>query len=139
MIHEIFEFNHELLGVKIQQPPRLDESHVRFVIKALREEAQEMQDVTDQFAPEIDDPRWLIVHQIDAAIDAAYFAVGLLARAGLTVEQATACFDAVDQANKRKKKGITHRGDMGSPDAAKPEGWVGPEQTMFNILFGEPK
>ena len=130
MIDQIFTFNSQLMGIKPKAAPELEQNHVDFVVKALREEAQELEDTA-----QIEDPQMRLVKQIDAAIDASIFAIGLMARAGMTRTQAYECFSAVHNANMQKKLGVTHRGDMGVPDAAKPAGWVGPEETMRQVLF----
>lgn len=132
MIKEVFDFNQRALGVNPKEIPHLEEKHAAFCAKAIREEAQELEDETGT-----PDHELKVVGQVDALIDAAYFAIGGLARAGLTEDQAMSCFLAVHQANMTKKLGATHRGEMGVPDAAKPADWVGPEAKIRYILFVE--
>lgn len=142
MIKEIFDFNHRALGVnpKAREDRGLSSDEVTFLRKALGEESDELLLAWHGIGPGSQslDSALSLVHQVDALLDAAYFAVGGLARMGLTAQQAQACFGVIHAANMRKKLGTTHRGDMGVPDAAKPEGWVGPEEAIHRILFGEP-
>ena len=78
-----------------------------------------------------------MVDQVDALVDTVIFALGGLARLGLTEEQAEACFNAVMDANFEKKRGTKEsRAVEGVADAIKPEGWVGPEQRIKAILTG---
>lgn len=153
MIKEIFEFNHTLLGVKTKPEAQLEHKHALFCVKAIREEAKELEDeyvsqglteikgepvlITDE---DINSERtkWQTVKSIDALIDASYFAIGGMARAGLTTDQAWACFMAVHEANMTKKRGAAPtRGDMGVPDAIKPAEFVPPEQKIYEILYGK--
>lgn len=157
MIKEIFEFNN-MLGYGPKPVCQMDHKAAMFNVKAIREEAQELEDehlhvvVQDIAAlaseaarkpiiyedPQSEDARWQTVKSVDAVIDAAYFAIGAMARTGLTVEQAQACFLAVHEANMTKKRGVAaSRGDMGVTDAAKPVNFVPPDQRIYQILFGE--
>jgi hypothetical protein len=151
MIPEIFDFNRRCLNVASKDVPQLEFKHAAFCVKAIREEAKELEDEhldrpvveggdrieivwTD---PQSEEARWQTVRSVDAGIDAAYFAVGLMARAGLTEDQALACFKAVHDANMTKKLGVVAgRGDMGVADAAKPIDFVPPDQQIYAILFG---
>lgn len=144
MIHEVFEFNSRCLQVKPKPVVHLDENHRAFCVKAIREEAQELEDANhgsladgvDEVTTE-EDRRATVVAHVDALIDAAYFAIGGMARAGLTKDQAVACMLAVHGCNMAKKMGIAvGRGDMGVADAIKPAKWVGPEDRIYKILFG---
>lgn len=154
MINEVFEFNNKALGVQPKELPQLEYKHAAFCIKAIREEATELEDEHNRVIVDEDGKRWMgdaIVHSdpasvearwqtvksIDALIDAAYFAIGGLARAGLTVEQAIDCFLAVQEANMTKKLGVNkNRGDMEVADAVKPADFVPPERKMYKIIFG---
>lgn len=141
MIKDIFEFNSQALGVKPRIMLGLSQADAKFLDKALMEEAAELNTASNGYEPRTGtrvNDHWKLVHQVDALIDAAYFAVGGLARAGLTKEQAQACFEAIHEANMRKKLGVNHnRGDLGTADAVKPDGWVSPERAIYKILFGE--
>lgn len=141
LIKDVFQFNHDALGIKPRVALGLTTNDVKFLGKALLEEVDEFSTASIGFEPRTGqrvDDHWKLVHQVDALIDAAYFAVGGLARAGLTKEQAMACFDAIHEANMRKKLGVNaNRGDLGTADAVKPADWVPPERTIYKILFGE--
>lgn len=139
MIKDVFEFNHGL-GVQPRIELGLVENNTKFLHKALLEEVDEFVTASNGYEPrsglKVND-YWRLVHQVDALVDAAYFAIGGLARAGLTKEQAQACFDAVHEANMRKRFGVNrNRGDMGVADAVKPDDWVPPERVIYKILFG---
>lgn len=138
MIKQVFEFNALALGLLPRSVNNgLSPNQVSFLRKALTEEGDELLLASigvDDNGTTLSSQE-SIVGQVDALIDAAYFAIGGLARLGLTTEQALACFDAVHEANMQKKLGTTHRGNTGVADAAKPAGWVGPEEAMMEILF----
>lgn len=153
MIDQVFEFNRECLGVQPKAAPQMEHKHAMFNVKAIREEAKELEDQHLEPAifeggdrmpiewadPQSEEARWQTVHSIDAVIDAAYFAIGAMARAGLTPSKAMQCFMVVHNANMTKKKGIVAgRGDMGVPDAVKPADFVPPEDQIYEILFGRP-
>jgi len=140
LIASVFQFNDKALGVRPRIQLGLNEDQVKFLGKAMLEEVDELNMASSGFEPRtaqrVDD-HWKLVHQVDALVDAAYFAIGGLARAGLTKEQAMACFDAIHAANMAKKLGVNaNRGDMGVADAVKPAGWVPPELEIYKILFG---
>ena len=87
--------------------------------------------------PQCEEARWQTVRSVDACIDASYFALGAMARAGLTASQALLCFQAVHEANMTKKAGVVaSRGDMGVTDAVKPAEFVPPEGRIYEILYG---
>lgn len=146
-ILEVFGFNRQCLNVAIKPVPQMELKHALFNVKALREEAQELEDqhiAPGTLAeivysdPQSEEARWQTVRSVDAAIDAAYFAIGAMARAGLTETQAIDCFSAVHKANMTKKLGVVAgRGDMGVPDATKPADFVPPDEAIYRILFGD--
>jgi hypothetical protein len=149
MIREIFEFNTECLNVHAKEQPYLEHAHAMFCVKALREEANELQaehldslhEGGDLIPVTWTDPtcieaRVQTVKSVDAALDAAYFAIGLLRRAGLTEDQAIDCFMAVHVANMTKKKGVNARRDTGVADAVKPADFVPPDLQIYEILYG---
>lgn len=158
MIPQIFDFNRRALGVEPKDVPQLETAHAKFCVKAIREEAQELEDehvVTPTWQgvlpapigtdlvwsdPQSEEARQQTVRSVDALVDAAYFAIGGLVRAGLSLEQALDCFAAIHECNMRKKLGVkANRGDMGVADAVKPTDWVGPEARIYEILFGQPR
>ena len=139
MIREVLDFNQRALGIE----PRIvlgfkTPAEVAFLRKALGEEGDELLLASHNIGPDgkVCTKAVAIVHQVDACIDAAYFALGGLARLGLTQAQAMACFMAIHEANMTKKLGTTHRGDMGVPDGVKPPDWEGPENKIAQFLFG---
>jgi predicted HAD superfamily Cof-like phosphohydrolase len=149
VINEIFEFNRDCLGVQPKTVPHMEHKHAMFCVKAIREEAKELEDehlakadqeggdrMLIEHDPKSDEARWQTVHSVDALLDAAYFAIGGLARAGLTVEQAIECFLAVQDANMTKKKGVNARRDTGAVDAVKPVDFVPPERRIYEIIYG---
>lgn len=151
-ILDVFDFNRRCLGVVVKDVPQMELKHAAFNVKAFREEAKELEDEHfDKAAheggdrmeivwsdPQSEEARWQTVRSVDACIDTAYFALGGMARAGLTEEQALACFRAVHDANMTKKKGVVaSRGDMGVPDATKPADFVPPDEAIYEILFGQ--
>lgn len=145
MIKEIFEFN-RMLGSHPKGVPQMEFKHAMFNVKAIREEALELEvqhltnggnSAIEWADAQCEEARWQTVRSVDAVIDAAYFAVGAMSRAGLTEEQAIDCFLAVHEANMRKKRGVVaSRGDMGVADAAKPADFVPPDEKIYEILFG---
>lgn len=75
------------------------------------------------------------VKAVDGIIDLMYLGLGTLYKMGLTVGQVEACMEAVHEANMLKRRGTMTRGtSTSSEDAVKPEGWVGPEQKIKEIL-----
>lgn len=151
MISQVFEFNRDCLGVQPKDVPHMQHKHAMFNVKAIREEAKELEDQHLEVSiseggdrmpiewadPQSEEARWQTVHSVDAVIDASYFAIGAMARTGLTVQQAIRCFEAVHNANMTKKKGVVAgRGDMGVPDAVKPADFVPPEEQIYEILYG---
>lgn len=154
-ILEVFDFNRRCLGVQVKPVPQMELKHATFNVKAIREEATELEsehwapathDGGDRMEivyadPQSEEARWQTVRSVDAVIDAAYFALGAMARAGLTEAQAIACFGAVHDANMTKKLGVVERrGDGGVPDAVKPADFIPPDIAIYEILFGmKPK
>jgi predicted HAD superfamily Cof-like phosphohydrolase len=70
---------------------------------------------------------------VDACGDAIIFAIGGMARMGLTPLDIDRVLHAIMDANFEKKAGVKP-GREGAPDAVKPEGWVGPEERIKVIL-----
>ncbi len=71
-----------------------------------------------------------IVKVADALADIAYVALGTAYKMGLPFDKIWA---AVHAANMRKVRGITSRGNK--VDAAKPEGWTGPEGDIARAII----
>lgn len=137
LINSVFKFNRQVVGIGDRPLHHLSNSETSWLSGALKEEAEELgQALVEVVTPDGDpEPREALIGQVDACIDAAIFALGGLARLGLTEEQAEACFLAVMAANFEKKAGVKP-GRTGAPDAVKPEGWIGPEARIKEILNG---
>lgn len=151
IIESIFRFNKEIVGINDRDLPRpLAMGEAEWLSKAIREEGFELLDITREAAqrkrqaqvlnlPEIP-PIDTLAGQVDACVDAAIFAVGGLARLGLTEEQAFKCFEAVMGCNFAKKAGTkaerktVNEDGRDVPDAVKPEEWVGPEEKIKEII-----
>ena len=70
-----------------------------------------------------------MVGTTDALLDIAYVALGTLYMMGVPTQE---CWDAVQQANMSKVKGVGKRGNK--IDAIKPAGWTPPEATIRKAL-----
>ena len=70
-----------------------------------------------------------LVGVADALADVVYVALGTAYKMGLPFE---AIWPAVQNANMKKVKGITKRGN--AVDAVKPAGWVGPETAIARAI-----
>lgn len=76
---------------------------------------------------------------VDGLVDLDFFQKGMLHKMGITEEKYDKCFDAVYDANMKKKLG-TKEGRHGygqNMDAVKPEGWAPPEELIKKILEEE--
>lgn len=123
IIELVFRFNREIVKAPHKWDIQaLSGDEKTWMVKVLREEAQEFEDTSDP------------VHQVDALIDSVIFALGGLYRMGLSEMQAGSAISAVMHANFAKKAGQMARSIPGVPDAVKPEGWVPPEQAIAAIL-----
>lgn len=145
LVDLVFRFNREVVKIGDRPLYPLPLSETRWLRGALEEEAGELEEALDppsrlegSGASVIDDPeiaREALIAQVDACGDAVIFALGGLARLGLTEKQATLCLLAIIAANFDKKAGVKP-GREGAADAIKPKGWVGPEARIRQILFG---
>lgn len=127
-VDNIVTFNRDLLGVKNREKALLSEKELDYAIKAGVEELMEFEDAHKSQN---------YIGAVDAVCDLLYFAVGFLARMGLTEMEIKECMQAVHEANMEKKLGVQHkRGGEGVADAVKPEGWVGPEERIAEVLGG---
>ena len=128
----IYDFNEQIVKVEDRPLNPLTSDQRKWMSRALREEIKEFDD-----AETLLDHRDMVVEQVDALIDAVYYAVGGLKKMGLTRNDAFACFWAVHRANMTKRRGsVAKRGDFGE-DAVKPEEWVDPKTRIKKILYGE--
>lgn len=126
IVWRVFKFNHMINAGKSEAPGQIDFLTKEWLTKALEEELQEFR--------EADTPE----DSVDALIDLIIFACGGLYRAGLTHDQAKACFTAVLDANDAKKAGVKqNRAVAGVADAVKPSGWVDPKNTIALLLKGK--
>lgn len=144
LVDLVFRFNREVVKIGDRPLYPLPLSETRWLRGALEEEAGELEEALEppirlggSGSPVVDPEvaREALVAQVDACGDAVIFALGGLARLGLTEEQATRCLLAIMAANFEKKAGVKP-GREGAADAIKPEGWVGPEARIRQILFG---
>ena len=124
-IAKIVKFNKEVLGISVENPPKpFRPGELLWLLKALREEVQELEDAPN------------LVEQVDALIDTSIFAIGGLVRLGLTEMQIRECFDIVMDANFRKRVGQkAGRVVEGVTDAVKPDDWVGPEALLQEVIY----
>lgn len=142
IVQRIFEFNKTVVGITRSAISPLGISEARWLRKALHEEGDELLDATQDYVylphqgPQFQEEEDRVIGQVDACCDAAVFAIGGLARIGLTSDQALECIHAVMDANFEKKAGVKP-GREGAADAVKPEGWVGPEERIKEILYGK--
>ena len=126
IVERVFKFNRMINAGKSEIPGQIDPSTKEWLTKALEEELQEFREAN---TPE---------DSVDALIDLIIFACGGLYRAGLTPDQAKACFTAVLDANDAKKAGVKrNRAVPGVADAVKPTGWVDPKNTIASLLKGK--
>jgi predicted HAD superfamily Cof-like phosphohydrolase len=123
LINAVFRFNKEVVMIDRPKIKALEGLEQSWLVGVLKEEADELGEAVT------------VVDQVDALIDSAIFAFGGLYRLGLNESQARDCFMAVMSANFDKKSGQkTGRIYEGVADAVKPEGWVGPEKRIADIL-----
>lgn len=126
MIEEICTFNSEALNINPDGLQRLKGNDRSWLVTALKEELTEFEDSET------------LVDDVDALLDLCYFAIGGLYRAGLTPEQIRGSFEVIHNANMAKKIGVkeNREGFDGVTDAVKPEGWVSPEQKIYELIYG---
>lgn len=74
-----------------------------------------------------------LVRAFDALLDLAYVLRGTALLMGITPAHWADGWSAVERANMAKVRGVTKRGEA-RWDVTKPEGWVGPEAELRNIL-----
>lgn len=133
IVERVFDFNEQVVGVDVDDLAPMSPTEAKWLASAFREEADELVDASWSGDTGFEDDT--VVDQVDACLDTAIFAIGGLARIGLTREQAEACFHAIMDANFEKKAGVKE-GREGAKDAIKPEGWIGPEARIKEILYG---
>ncbi|HVJ72212.1 MAG TPA: hypothetical protein VM531_12020 [Sphingomicrobium sp.] len=123
IIGRIFKFNREIIGIEPRDVGPIKGNEQAWLAGVLREEALEFDTSSD------------VVEQADALVDSIVYAIGGFYRLGLKEEQVVACLNVVLDANFKKKAGQkSGRVYEGVVDAVKPEGWVGPEDRIKEIL-----
>ena len=128
MVDQVIEFNSKALQIEPREIGLLPDKELDYALKAIKEEMTEFKDAHDQQD---------LIGAVDAVFDKIYFGIGFLYRMGLNAQQIKDGFSAVHQCNMAKKLGVQHkRGGEGVADAIKPEGWVGPEERIAQILGG---
>lgn len=123
--HAVVDFNQKVLGIAPRTQHPLEGGELEATRKAFAEEIQEFNDAIAQGD---------FLGQIDALTDLKYFIDGALYKMGLTADQINGCAFAVHAANMEKKLGIVEKRGNPLGDAVKPEGWVGPEERIAEIL-----
>lgn len=135
VVASIFRFNREIVKIGDRELKALPTPEMTWLAKCLTEEAGELEDAHFELG---DKPEDELVSMVDACADSVIFAIGGLARMGLTEAQAILVLQAVMAANFEKKAGQkAGRAIAGVSDAVKPEGWVGPEARIKEILYGQ--
>lgn len=127
-VEQVIDFNEKIIGVGQREIGLLSDKELEYAIKAIDEEKQEFFQAHHQQD---------VIGAVDAVIDLMYFGIGFLRRMGLNADQISLCMTAVHEANMEKKLSMAvYKRVEGVPDAAKPEGWVGPEERIAFILGG---
>jgi len=114
MYKDVAQFHREVLSVGSLQIPHIGTDE--FIMERFRFMLEELEEY-HRAAAQGD-----IVGATDGLLDLIYVALGTLHQMGIPVQE---CWNAVQQANMKKVRGTTKRGNK--VDAMKPEGWVGPE------------
>jgi phosphoribosyl-ATP pyrophosphohydrolase len=115
MIHQVVEFNSQVLGIEKRPIGMMPTNEVDHLHKCLIEEAGELVAAHQQGD---------LIKAADALLDSVYFALGGLWKLGLSPEAVQEIFAVVHRANMTKAKGRVERRDTGAPDAVKPDGWI---------------
>jgi hypothetical protein len=124
----VSKFNKEVIGIDRPCGTIEDGKEFNFLIGSMKEEIKEL--IT---AREESD----FIGEIDAICDLVYFAVGGLARMGVSPEASNKIFEVIHDCNMQKSKGkkkereVTH-----NLDAVKSSTWIGPESQIMDILDG---
>lgn len=120
---KVRDFHIEILNVQDSAPHLLSPRDMGHRVAFMEEELAEM---SESFV------NGDITGVADALADLIYVALGTAHMMGLPMNQ---IFDAVHSANMRKVRGKTKRGV--ECDAAKPAGWVGPEDDITAAIYAE--
>lgn len=126
VFERIEQFNEQVVGVQtgFGPPPRgMTPDLAKWLLSALEEETTEFFEAANA------------IEQFDALVDLCVFSIGGLLRMGLSASQVEQGFHAVMDANFQKKAGSQDK-RPGAADAVKPEGFVGPEKRLADIMWG---
>ena len=123
----VARFNSRILGIEPGIGPVVIHEDYELSHVQLIEEAEEFLDACE---------RGNTVDAIDAVIDSIYFAYGILYKMGVSEKLFNAVFDLIHEANMEKAlaKEFLRTATAAGKDAAKPEGWVGPEEEIGKLL-----
>jgi predicted HAD superfamily Cof-like phosphohydrolase len=124
----VYDFNEQVIGIGDVELNPLDRSTAEWTVKAYTEEIDEFKEGFDEQD---------IVKMVDANLDLIYFALGTLKKLGLSRDQVRQCMASVHAANMTKVKAKLAKRGNHENDAAKPEGFVPPEEAISDILFME--
>lgn len=113
---DIHEFHTKILQLEVRSPNLLGRELAMERLRFMQEELSEFMEAV--YAGDI-------TKATDGLLDLIYVAAGTLWFMGVPSQE---CWDAVQKANMAKVRGTTHRGNK--IDAAKPNGWVGPEAAI---------
>lgn len=120
-------FNKQIIGIDRKPGTIEDEKEFNWMIGVAQEELKELKDAHEEGD---------FIKELDAVTDLVYFVAGFFTRYGIDPSTAEKIFFAVHDCNMEKKKGMKNRLIKHSNDAVKPEGWVGPEERIMEILDG---
>jgi predicted HAD superfamily Cof-like phosphohydrolase len=123
VFQDVADFHRRVIAQAPSESPSLISQ--KFVFERFRF----MQEELDEFVTAAFDGD--MVGAADGLTDLVYVAVGTMYLMGLPFND---IWNAVQSANMRKVRGMTKRGN--AFDAAKPEGWVGPEAEIA-VAIGE--
>lgn len=131
---QVYDFNLNLLEIdKPGHIHKLEGGEIEFLLNALREEVDELEECSVGAAAF---PGHSRAHQVDALVDLIYFAIGGLARMGIPVEIAKLMFSTVHKANMQKqigkKEGRSAHLDV--KDASKPAEWQDPVDQLHTLI-----
>lgn len=120
MLAELIKEMHEKFELGYSGPPRqLTQEERKFRIAAMQEELNEYIEAGP------------LVEKYDALIDLLVFTLGTLYRHGFPINEG---YEAVMNANMKKKIGSHAKRGHFKQDLVKPEDWVGPEMRLKAIL-----
>lgn len=122
MYDDIEEFHEQI--IQLEKPTKVGIISDEFILERTRFLNEEVEEFTTTGMSGD------MVGVADALADIVYVALGTAWQMGIPFQ---AIWDVVHSANMKKVRGITKRGNKN--DAAKPAGWVGPEQAIAAILL----